>query len=128
MLLYGATAVKPRNLFVSSSETSNKLVLTNVIITAYCICKLCCGPHATGLTASGSKPVQGITIAGPRNVQLGTRVVINGHTYVVQDRTARRFDGQWDIYLRSHKDAVKFGIKKGTVWISSRSTKKQNSK
>lgn len=79
------------------------------IITAYCACTICCGPRETGLTASGHHPIQGTTIAAPRSIPLGTKVAIGNHVYTVQDRTARRFDGRWDIYFASHKDALRFG-------------------
>ena len=82
--------------------------MTN-ILTAYCACALCCGPSSSGLTASGLRPVQGVTVAGPRALPLGTKVNINGHTYVLQDRTARRFDGRWDIFFTNHAEARRFG-------------------
>lgn len=93
------------------------MTITNAIITAYCACTNCCGPNATGLTAAGRPPVQGITIAGPRAFPLGTKVSINGHSYVVQDRTAKRYDGRWDIYFASHKEARNFGRRTNTVTI-----------
>ena len=82
--------------------------MTN-ILTAYCACVLCCGPNAKGITASGLRPVQGVTVAGPRHIALGTKVNINGHNYILQDRTARRFDGRWDIYFTNHAEALRFG-------------------
>ena len=92
-------------------------MLTNAIITAYCACTICCGPKATGLAANGRPPVQGITVAGPRSLALGTRVRIDGHTYVVNDRTARRYDGRFDIYFKSHDAARRFGIRTNQVEI-----------
>lgn len=90
---------------------------TNAIITAYCACTICCGPKATGLAANGRAPVQGVTVAGPRALPLGTRVVINGHTYIVTDRTARRYDGRFDIFFKSHDAARRFGIRTNQVEI-----------
>lgn len=98
------------------------MTLTNIIITAYCACKLCCGPSADGITASGVRPVEGVTIAGPRNIPFGTRVVVslpNGQrlSRVVQDRMSKRFPARWDVYFRSHRDAVTFGKNIGRVEI-----------
>lgn len=93
------------------------MTITNAIITAYCACTNCCGAHATGLTAAGQRPVQGITIAGPRAFPLGTKVSIAGHSYIVQDRTAKRFDGRWDIYFASHKEALKFGKQTNNITV-----------
>lgn len=90
-------------------------MITNIVyatITAYCACKTCCGPNAQGITASGKKPNQGVTIAASRTIPLGSKVLVNEHTYVVQDRLAKRFDSRFDIFFDSHQDAKNFGIKK----------------
>jgi 3D (Asp-Asp-Asp) domain-containing protein len=103
-------------------------MLTNIIyatITAYCACTTCCGPDARGITASGKRPLQGLTIAAPRAVPFGTKVFIaqdvlrsrglatptgwNG--FVVQDRLSKRYDSRFDVYFTRHADARKFGIK-----------------
>ena len=81
-------------------------------ITAYCACTICCGKNAKGITAAGTRPMQGRTVAAPRNVPLGTKVLIDGKPFTVEDRTARRFDGRWDIYFERHQDALKFGKRK----------------
>jgi len=95
-------------------------VTTNVlvaIITGYCSCQRCCGPNATGLTASGRAPIVGKTVAAPRSVLLGSTVVIAGHRYTAQDRTARRFEGRFDIYFTNHAAARRFGIQTNTVTV-----------
>jgi len=87
---------------------------TNIItatLTAYCACKICCGPNAKGITANGTKPVEGITIAGPRYYPLGTRVFVGPKSFILQDRLAKRYDSRFDIYFTEHSDAKKFGIK-----------------
>lgn len=85
------------------------MIITNLIVTAYCACRVCCGPQANGLTASGAKPQQGITVAGPRRYPLGSKVIVKGHTYLLQDRLAKRYDNRIDIYFNNHKDAAQFG-------------------
>jgi 3D (Asp-Asp-Asp) domain-containing protein len=92
-------------------------MITNVIVTAYCHCVLCCGTVEKKPTASGAWPREGVTIAAPRHIPFGTRVEIDGRVYVVQDRTAKRFDGRWDIFMNSHKEAKKFGKQKRGVKI-----------
>lgn len=92
-------------------------ILTNVILSAYCACKLCCGPDASGITARGNPPREGVTIAGPRNISLGTTVLIGRSTYTVEDRTALKYDGRFDIYFRSHQAAKQFGIRRATVIV-----------
>lgn len=82
-----------------------------VVVTAYCA-GLCCTP-GHGLTASGFRPMQGVTVAAPRWVPFGTQVHIEGVGWrVVQDRLALRFDDRWDVYFARHTDARKFGVKR----------------
>lgn len=86
------------------------MILTNVILTGYCSCHLCCGSHAKqGITADGHKPIAGITVAASRSIPFGTHVIISGHTYTVQDRLAKKYNGRIDIYFDKHKDALRFG-------------------
>lgn len=87
-------------------------------MTGYCPCAKCCGDwSATGRTASGQVPRAGLTVAAPRNVPLGTRVRIAGLGWrTVQDRTARRYEGRWDVFFSSHAEAARFG--KRTLKIS----------
>jgi 3D (Asp-Asp-Asp) domain-containing protein len=85
-------------------------------ITAYCHCRKCT-PGAR-ITASGLRPVEGTTIAGPRWVPFGTRVSVNGvGTFIVQDRMAERHAGRWDIYMASHRRAKEFGKQEFRVQI-----------
>lgn len=79
-------------------------------VTAYCACEKCCGRWSGGPTASGKMPKPGITVAGPRSIPFGTRVWIEGvGERVVQDRLARKYDGRFDLYFSSHKEALRFG-------------------
>ena len=56
-------------------------------------------------------------MAAPRGVHFGSTVIIDGRAYTAQDRTALRYDGRFDIYFRTHKEAREFGIRKMTVTI-----------
>lgn len=90
--------------------------MTNMVVTAYCACQICCGSGATGITASGAKPVEGITIAAPRRIPFGTRCHIEGIGWrTVQDRLAPRFDDRLDIYFHRHQDALRWGIRRCRV-------------
>jgi len=87
--------------------TTNILIAT---ITAYCACTKC--TKGTGITANGNKPKEGITIAASRSLPMGTIVTTGGHSYIVQDRLAKRYDSRFDIYFDSHEKAKHFGIKR----------------
>jgi 3D (Asp-Asp-Asp) domain-containing protein len=90
-----------------------------VIATGYCNegatgCRRCCGKWARfNRTASGNRPVAGITAAGPRWVPFGTRVWIEGVGWrVVQDRLNRKYEGRWEVFFSTHREAKQFGKRK----------------
>lgn len=80
--------------------------LGNFTLTAYCSCPVCCGQWSGGPCAGGVYPVQGRTIA-MAGVEFGTKLVINGEVYTVEDRGTPY--GHADIYMVNHGDAVQFG-------------------
>jgi 3D (Asp-Asp-Asp) domain-containing protein len=99
----------------SSSDNHSKSDRMTATLTAYCACAICC-TSADKLTAAGTIPRQGITIAAPRRVPLGTVVTIKvpGWGVIrrrVEDRTRRDIDG-WDMFMDDHRQAQKFGKKK----------------
>lgn len=59
--------------------------------------------------------------ACPRDIALGTLVDVGGTVYVCGDRTARRYDGRFDIFMgfgeAAHTEALQFGIKTMRVTI-----------
>ncbi len=78
-------------------------------ITAYCGCEKCCG-NTHGITASGTHVTAGRTIAAPSNFAFGTELIINGHTYTVEDRGGAIKGNRIDIYFESHEEALRFGV------------------
>jgi 3D (Asp-Asp-Asp) domain-containing protein len=84
--------------------------------TAYCHCSKC--TRGTGITALGRKPIEGITVAGPRRLPLNTLVHIEGvGRRRVEDRLHPRYDHRFDIYFKRHSDALAFGKKKLRVTV-----------
>lgn len=82
-------------------------------VTAYCPCQRCCALNAGGWTASGVKPLSGLTAAGPRWMRYGTKLQIPGVGFrVIEDRLARHYDARIDVYVRTHREAVRFGSRK----------------
>ena len=83
-------------------------------ITYYCNCEICCGGWAGGATASGATPCAGWTVANG-SLPFGTRVLINGHEYCVEDRGV---GGEaFDIYCDSHDQALSGGLYYTDVYI-----------
>ena len=83
-------------------------------ITFYCDCSQCCGQWAGGATASGVMPTPNHTVANG-SLPFGTRVIIEGQEYVVEDRGV---DGnQFDIFVDSHQEALERGLYYADVYL-----------
>jgi 3D (Asp-Asp-Asp) domain-containing protein len=82
-------------------------------------CSICCGKHAPfNLTASGRRPVAGVTCAAPKRIPFGTWVYIEGvGKRRVEDRLARRFPDRWEIFVSTHKTAKIFGKQRLDITI-----------
>ena len=86
-------------------------------LTAYCACKKCCG-KSDGITASGVKAVQGVTVAADTRVlPFGTKIIIDSHEYTVQDRGGAIKGNKIDIYFDSHQEALNFGVQYKEVFM-----------
>ena len=84
---------------------------------AYCACVSCCG-KTNGITSSGQKASSWYTLAGGKNLPIGTIVYIpalsnkpNGGWFVVQDRGGAITNNKLDIYMDSHGQALQYGRK-----------------
>ena len=79
-------------------------------VTAYCACMQCCG-KTNGITASGTHATANRTIATPSTFPFGTKVVINGITYTVEDRGGAIQGNRIDIYMNTHEEALRWGVR-----------------
>ncbi len=94
----------------SSRKSSNSSVGV-FKVTAYCSCPLCCGKYASGYTSSGSRATAGRTVAASSRFSFGTKLLINGKQYVVEDRGSAIVGNRIDIYMDSHSQALAWGVK-----------------
>lgn len=79
-------------------------------VTAYCPCKKC-SDNWGRMTATGVLAVAGRTIAvDPTVIPYGTKVTINGNTYVAEDCGGAVKGNTIDIYFDSHQETVEFGV------------------
>lgn len=85
---------------------------------AYCPCAKCCGQWSGGLTASGTVPEEGRTVAADWDVlPAGTEIYIEGVGWRIVEDTGAGIDGQaLDVYMASHEDALDFGVQTAEVW------------
>ena len=77
-------------------------------ISAYCPCVKCCG-KSDGITASGATAQAGVTVA-MNGVPFGTKLIIDGHQYEVQDRGGGLGRKIIDVYFNSHEEALNSGL------------------
>ena len=75
-----------------------------------------CG-KSDGITASGTVATEGRTIAAPSWIPFGTTVIINGHSYVAEDRGGAIQGNCIDIYMDSREAAMEFGRKELEVTV-----------
>lgn len=103
----------------TTTTTKSKLIsLGKFKLTAYCACSKCCGKWSGGATASGVMPKSNRTIAVDTSViPFGTKVVINGNTYVAEDTGSAIKGKRIDVYMNSHQKALNFGVQYAEVFI-----------
>lgn len=96
--------------------------LGEVVTTGYCNCSLCCGKWAGGHTASGTVPKADHTLAvdahSPK-VPMGTKIIMNGKTYKVEDTgNFARYGTDFDIYFDNHAAALAWGKRKVEAFLA----------
>lgn len=90
--------------------------LGEFVITHYCACEKCCG-KSDGITASGTQATAGRTIAAdPDVLPMGSVVIIDGHTYTVEDVGGAIKGKRIDIFMDSHEEALKAGVRTTEVF------------
>lgn len=91
--------------------------LGEFVISHYCDCQKCT-LDGDGITASGTKATAGRTIAAdPDVLPMGSTVIIDGHTYTVEDVGGAIKGQRIDIFMDSHEEALKAGVKTAEVYL-----------
>ena len=99
------------NITSRTSSTRNPGTGTAIYkVTGYCACVKCCG-KTNGITASGTKATAGRTIAASGQFAFGTKLLINGTTYTVEDRGGAIKGNKIDVYFNTHAEALQWGVK-----------------
>lgn len=106
---------------IAKGTVKENLTVDEWKITAYCSCVKCCG-KSDGITASGKPAKSGYVACNW--LKFGTRLIIDGNSYTVQDRGAKSLFGSKknkikhiDIWMASHKAALQYGVKYKKVTI-----------
>lgn len=102
-------APEPDIVVVEEKKPDRVLVsLGEYRISAYCPCEKCC-LKSDGITASGTQATAGRT-AAMNGVPFGTKIVIDGHEYTVEDRGGGLGSKIIDIYFNTHEEALNSGL------------------
>ena len=101
-----------------------KVRTVDAVVTAYCPCRVCCGPNARGITSTGQDARQSGCAVDPRLIPYGCRVRIPGVGWRTADDTgsAMREHGEKgvfhiDVRMPSHEQAVRFGVRHVAIRI-----------
>ena len=125
-----------------TQSNSDRLFLTGVAstfiveslglfeLTAYCLCIICTehysyqhprnasNPNFVQRTASGTAPRAGRTVAvDSRVIPFGSRLLINGQTYIAEDRGGAIQGNIIDIFKSDHQTAWNFGRREAEVFL-----------
>lgn len=110
-----ATVTETRTVRVGDS-------LGQVVTSGYCSCPICCGVWSGGPTASGVYPTANHTIAVDASnpfVPMGTKVIMNGVEYVVEDTGGfAQYGVQFDVYYDDHSAAAAHGHQTWEAYIA----------
>lgn len=94
----------------ATTTTQSRTSGSTYRVTAYCSCAKCCG-KTNGRTASGTKATAGRTVATSGKFAFGTKLNIGGRIYTVEDRGGAIQGNRIDIYVNSHSEALRWGVR-----------------
>lgn len=112
-LQYGITVEEKSETRQETSTIQVGQSLGNVVTSGYCNCPICCGVWSGGPTASGAMPQANHTLAVDAAnpfLPMGTKVVMNGIEYTVEDTgNFAQYGVQFDVYYDNHAVAEAHG-------------------
>jgi 3D (Asp-Asp-Asp) domain-containing protein len=110
------TVVVKQQHFNSTPKVCEPELIGTFRLTAYCPCYECSEGYG-GNTATGTIAAEGRTIAvDPRVIPYGTKVIINGHTYIAEDCGGLIKGNRIDVYFDSHDKVDDFGVRNAEVY------------
>ena len=119
---YGINTQSTRETVTETKTVRVGESLGQVVTSGYCNCPICCGVWSGGSTASGAMPQANHTIAVDASnpfVPLGTKIVMNGVEYVVEDTGAfDQYGVQFDVYYGDHAAASAHGHQTWEAYIA----------
>lgn len=119
---YGISTESTRETVTETRTVRVGESLGQVVTSGYCNCSICCGVWSGGPTASGVYPTSNHTIAVDASnpfVPMGTKIIMNGVEYVVEDTgNFARYGVQFDVYYGDHASASAHGHQTWEAYIA----------
>lgn len=115
-----STAASGSTTYVPADANGNYQYLGEYLLTAYCPCPICCGKWSNmvnPVTASGKPAVAGWSIAAPKEFPFGTKIMIDGQIYSVEDRGGAITGKHFDIYCNTHQEALNFNMRTTSAYL-----------
>ena len=106
--------------YVPADANGKYQYLGEYLLTAYCPCPICCGKWSNmvnPVTASGNPAVAGWSIAAPKEFPFGTKIMIDGQIYSVEDRGGAITGKHFDIYCNTHQEALNFNMRTTSAYL-----------
>ena len=106
--------------YVAADANGQYQYLGEYLLTAYCPCPICCGKWSNmenPTTASGARATAGWTIAAPKNFAFGTKIMIDGQIYEVQDRGGAITGNHFDVFCNTHQEALNFNMRTTSAYL-----------
>ena len=106
--------------YVPADANGKYQYLGEYLLTAYCPCPICCGKWSNmenPITASGARATAGWTIAAPKNFAFGTKIMIDGQIYEVQDRGGAITGNHFDVFCNTHQEALNFNMRTTSAYL-----------
>lgn len=106
--------------YVPADANGNYQYLGEYLLTAYCPCPICCGKWSNmvnPVTASGNPAIAGWSIAAPKEFPFGTKIMIDGQIYSVEDRGGAITGNHFDIYCNTHEEALHFNMRTTSAYL-----------
>lgn len=101
---------------LKTNAKERKVYIGTFKLTFYCHCSKCCG-KSDGITASGARVQEGVTIATNQSeIPMGTSVYIEGFGKRVAQDTGGFGSKTIDVYVSSHSKAYELGVQYKKVY------------
>lgn len=106
-----------RTTTTTQAETENIDGYTTTYLGEFKLTAYFCDTWSSGYTASGTVPQANHTIAASKEYPFGTKFLINGVVYTVEDRGGAIQGNILDVYFNTYDECINFGVQYADVYL-----------